>query len=156
MIFTRPDTTSGQKDFITSSVKDFNLSFIAQPLRLKVFLVLFIPYLYISCNINIQLDTQAFFLFCNDLHIYFPDIQLPTQPLDIASLKNTATKMTTGNGSGLPETPSAVALPLGAMAAPSSGNTVSLLRGIRAKSSKESANNNFSNNNNNNFVSKVL
>ena len=85
------------------------------------------------------------------------DIQLPTQPLDIASLKNTATKMTTGNGSGLPETPSAVALPVGAMAAPSSGNTVSLLRGIRAKSSKESANNNnFSNNNNNNFVSKVI
>jgi hypothetical protein len=34
---------------------------------------------------------------------------------------------------------------------------VSLLRGIRAKSSKESANNNnFSNNNNNNFVSKVI
>ena len=100
---------------------------------------------------------HCLFLVFNDLHICFPDIQLPTQPLDIASLKNTATKMTTGNGSGLPETPSAVALPVGAMAAPSSGNTVSLLRGIRAKSSKESANNNnFSNNNNNNFVSKVI
>ena len=111
----------------------------AQPLELKAFSVLYYPII-----LWWQYPTRhCLFLVFNDLHICFPDIQLPTQPLDIASLKNTATKMTTGNGSGLPETLSAVALPVGAMAAPSSGNTVSLLRGIRAKSSKESANNNF-------------
>ena len=43
----------------------------------------------------------------SDIFLKSTDIQLPTQPLDIASLKNTATKMTnaTGNGTGALDPP---------------------------------------------------